>query len=54
MEKNEYKCEICNGIWIKDLTDEQCEEQFKKEFPNMERQENDGLVCDDCFKEMFK
>lgn len=47
-----FKCVACNGVFIKGLTDEQAEEQFKKEFPNHKRQEDDGVVCEDCFKKV--
>jgi DNA-directed RNA polymerase subunit RPC12/RpoP len=53
MKKDEYKCALCKQIFKKGLTDEEAEEQFKKEFPNLKfgEQEQD-VVCDDCFNKL--
>ena len=53
MENNEYKCGMCKKIYKKLITDNEAEKQLEKEFPGHTHQEDDEIVCDDCFKEMF-
>lgn len=52
IKKNEFKCAVCKGVFVKEGTDEELEEQLKKEFPGFTKEECDR-VCDDCYKEMF-
>ena len=52
MEKDEYRCYKCKGIFKKGLTDAEAEKQLDKEF-SWFGTEDCELVCDDCYKEMF-
>lgn len=52
LKTNEFKCAVCKGIFEKGLTDEEAEQQLNEEFPGFDKEEC-GLVCDDCYKEMF-
>ena len=47
-----FKCAVCKKTFKKGMTDEEAQEQLKKEFKGFEVEECD-LVCDDCFKKMF-
>lgn len=49
-----FICDNCGLKFKKALTDEQAEEQFKKEFPNIKRNKGDALVCDDCYKKFME
>jgi len=53
MKDNEYKCAVCGGIFEMELTEEEAEEQLKREFGNINKKFCD-IVCDDCFQEMNK
>ena len=50
---NEFKCEVCKGVFEKELTDKQVKEQLKNEFPGFAPADC-GIVCNNCFKKMFK
>lgn len=49
-----YQCAMCNEVLNKGLTDEEAEEQYKREFKGRNQEEllDENLVCDDCFKGM--
>ena len=51
MKENEYKCELCKGVFTKAWADEEAEVEYRKNFEteylaNVERE----TVCDDCYK----
>lgn len=54
MEKDEYKCYVCEQVFKKGLTDAEAEEQLTEEFGEGFITEDCDLVCDDCYKKMFR
>jgi hypothetical protein len=52
MESNEFKCAVCKGIFVKELTDGEAEKQLVEEFGENFITEDCDMVCDDCFKRM--
>ena len=53
MKNNKFKCYRCKNIFRKGLTDAEAEKQLEKEFPGYIAEECE-VVCDNCYKEMFK
>ena len=53
MKANEYKCAICGGIFEKGWTDEEAIKEMKDNFGKEMTVDDCGLVCDDCYNEMF-
>jgi len=51
MNDNEYKCELCKGVFEKDQTEEEARAEEKEMFGGNDP--DAALVCDDCYKEMF-
>jgi len=49
MRNNEFKCECCGGIFEKAWSDEECEDEWMKNFP-AHHDKPRSLVCDDCYK----
>lgn len=50
MKKNEYRCEMCGGIFEKGWTDEEALEEYKNIFGEEATIANDNyVVCDDCY-----
>lgn len=47
-----YVCAECNEIYWKRINDDECKEQFKKEFPNTPFNDDCVLVCDDCYQKL--
>ncbi len=48
-----FTCNICKGIFEKELSDEEAEEQLKEEFPGWTTDQCD-LICDDCYNELYE
>ena len=52
----EFNCDACGGTFQTKQNIQDCNEQFKEEFPNNPRIDSgpnrDGSVCDDCFLKM--
>lgn len=51
MKKNEYKCELCKGVFKKAWTDKEAEMEYRENFEieylaDVER----ATICDDCYK----
>ena len=55
MEKSEYKCVHCGGIFTKGWSDEKSEKEAELAFgkPIKEWKDEPVLVCDDCYKKML-
>lgn len=53
MKKNEYKCEICHGVFKKGWSDEEAKAEHFERHPNIPLEET-GLVCDPCFQKIMK
>jgi DNA-directed RNA polymerase subunit RPC12/RpoP len=53
MEKDEYQCAFCKGIFklIRDngWNEDKANEEYKKLFPNSSMKDRD-VVCDDCWQ----
>ncbi len=48
----EFTCEHCKGVFDKEWSDEEDEEEYRKEFPELVGKEIPiMLFCDDCYKE---
>jgi Fe2+ or Zn2+ uptake regulation protein len=48
MKANEFKCEICGGIFEKALSENEAQKQLGEEFPGF-KSDDCGLVCQDCY-----
>lgn len=48
-----FKCNICEGVFEKELTDEEAKKQLEKEFPGWTTDQCD-LICDDCYNKLYK
>lgn len=54
MPQSKLICDACHQEIVDTISDEEAEIQFAIEFPTEKRdKENDAVVCDDCFYEMF-
>jgi len=50
-----FRCECCEGIFMKGSTEEQMMEEYRKNFPNdPERKMPCGIICDDCYEEILE
>ena len=53
MEKNEYKCAMCEGVFTKGWTDEEAEKEAVENFGTMMAHDDDqAIVCDDCYQKI--
>jgi hypothetical protein len=48
-----FLCAQCNGLFIKDSTDDEAEWEWERTFPD-ESRENRKMVCTDCYNELMK
>jgi len=53
LKKDEYRCEVCGGVFQKGRSDEEAIAEKEKLFSDVPL-EDCGIVCDDCFKAMDK
>jgi len=53
MNKNEYKCEGCNGIFEKGWSDSDAEEEKIANGWGDVPEEDTVTICDDCYKEFM-
>ena len=55
MEKNEYQCANCQGIFTKGWSDEESKEEASLVFgkPVDDWKDEPVLVCDDCYQKML-
>ncbi len=51
MKKNEYKCKVCKGVFLKEWSDEEARLEMERDFPNLPKGEQ-ATVCDDCYKKV--
>jgi len=51
MNKKEYKCKACGKVFTTTWSDEESKEEMKELWGDLP-QEEQVIVCDDCFKEM--
>ena len=52
LEPDEYRCEICGGIFKKGWSDEDAIAEQKRNF-NEAPAEDDAILCDDCYKQFI-
>lgn len=53
MEKNEYQCAICKGIYTKGWSDEEAEKECVENFGTAMAHDDDRMiVCDDCYQKI--
>lgn len=53
MKPDEYRCELCGGVFAKAWTDEEAEAELHARFPGHETVAC-SVVCDDCYRTMLK
>ncbi len=51
MKDNEYKCDVCHGVFKKGWSDKKARKEEAKNFGGNDP--DAGIVCDDCYKKMF-
>lgn len=49
----EFKCVMCKGVFNKEQTDEDAEDELKRNFPGFDKEDCE-IVCDDCYKKIHK
>lgn len=52
MKKNEYKCELCKGVFKKGWSDKEMLVEMERDFPNLPEEER-AVVCDDCYNALI-
>lgn len=52
LKPNEYQCAKCKEIFEKGWSDEEAHAEKEKLFPQLEP-EDEAIICDECFKEIF-
>ena len=52
MKKNEYKCDMCKGVFKKGWSDEEQTKEMKDNFGDLPEKER-ATVCDDCYKNIM-
>ena len=52
IDAKEYKCDACGGTFTAGWSDEEAKDEYKEKF-GMEVSDGDGIVCDDCYKQMM-
>lgn len=53
MEVDEFMCARCLGVFKKTLTEEECQEQYQKEFGEF-ADDDKAIICDSCFEKFKK
>lgn len=53
MKENEFKCDLCNGIFTTDWTDEEADKEYERDFPDHVGEKR-ASVCDDCHKKVMQ
>ena len=48
----EFKCEMCEGIFEKEWSDEESQAEMEENFPGLTK-ENAAQVCDDCYSKIM-
>ena len=51
LKKNEYKCAMCGEVYKKGWSDEEAKKEMLELWGDLPEEEQ-GIVCDDCFKQM--
>lgn len=49
MKNDEYKCDMCGGVFKYMTKEEDVVKEFNTNFPG-ENVEDSGIICDDCYK----
>ena len=53
MNKEEYQCSACGGVFQKGRSDEEAEQESREIWGEIP-QEDKTIICDDCFKSYLK
>ena len=53
MNKNEFRCAMCGGVFEKGNSDEEALEELNGNFPNIDIDDCE-LVCEDCYNKMIE
>jgi hypothetical protein len=48
-----YQCANCDGVFIKDWSDEEAQAEYEENFPMTSQTDEPAVVCDDCYKAMI-
>lgn len=48
---NQYRCDMCAGVFDKAWTDEEAKAELGENFGDIST-DDCGIVCDDCYKKM--
>ena len=48
-----YTCEVCHGTFNKTRSDEEAREEMQALWRTQEGDDDPGIVCDDCFKDVM-
>lgn len=55
MKDNEYKCDICKNVYQKGWSNEEAKKECEESFGvGSSSNENNGIVCDDCYNDIIK
>jgi hypothetical protein len=55
MEKNEFKCTRCGGVFEKGWSDAEAAEEMHRELGGAPRGDaRMGVLCDECYREFMK
>ena len=49
----QYKCCICGGIFFSNWTEEEAKAELKENF-GVDKQPEDGIACDDCYRKFMQ
>lgn len=52
MKENEYKCELCKGVFKKTWTDKEALREMKDNFGKVPKKDR-AIVCDDCYNALM-
>ncbi len=51
LKSNQYRCEMCKGIFEKDWTDEEAKAELKLDFGDIPLEEC-AQICDNCYQKV--
>ena len=49
LRPNEFRCEVCGGVFVFGWTDQAAIEELARNF-NEPPRDDDAILCDDCYK----
>lgn len=54
MKDNEYKCDMCGGVFEKSWSDKEAAKELEDVWGGKFEPDDCGVVCDDCYKEFMQ